>query len=263
MKKVIKFTAALFCALFILEILTNTSSSLSTKSWYIKRNGKLAPGFPCDAGELDKLGCYYIDKDANENQKKKLYLTFDVGYENGNLEKILDTLKTEKVTAAFFVLKNLIKKETDLVKRMAEDGHLVCNHTANHRDLTALDYEETERELSALEKIYKEETGLSLSKYFRFPEGKYSTECVKRISELGYKTVFWSFAYEDWDNRNQPGREYAIDKIMKNTHDGAIILLHPNSSTNAEILPELIRLWRLEGYEFYSLDHLAEHNGVK
>lgn len=259
MKKLIKFGVALVCCLVVLEVLAHSASAKEVQAWYVKRNGNQLPGFPCNSGELDEYDCYYIDKDASKSGKKKLYLTFDAGYDNGNLERILDTLKEEGVPAAFFILKNLILKNEDLVIRMADEGHLVCNHTANHKDLTVLSNEEIENEIYKLENIYTATTGKILSKYFRFPEGKYSKRAISVINSLGYKTVFWSFAYEDWDNQNQPSEEYAINKILSNTHDGAVILLHPNSKTNADILPELISKWKEMGYEFCTLDELTKN----
>ena len=140
---------------------------------------------------------------------------------------------------------------------MSDEGHLVCNHTKRHRDLTGCTREEIESDLSALEAIYTEKTGLSLAKYFRFPEGKYSKEALESVKSLGYKTVFWSFAYADWDNKRQPSPEFAKTKILSNTHNGAVILLHPNSKTNALILSELIDEWRNMGYSFGTLDELT------
>lgn len=260
MKKLIKFGAALVCCIVVLEVLAHSASAKEVQAWYIKRNGNSLPGFPCNAEELDKLDTYYVDKDAHENSKKKLYLTFDAGYENGNIEKILNVLKDEGVPAAFFVLKNLVVKNTDLVIRMAEEGHLVCNHTSSHKDLTASSPADIENEIYGLEKIYTNKTGRIMSKFFRFPEGKYSLNALNSIKNLGYSTVFWSFAYEDWDSKKQPIAEYAINKILENTHDGAVILLHPTSATNAEILPSLISKWKSMGYQFCSLNELKNNN---
>lgn len=258
MNRLTKLCAALICTGVVLKILSCSATGAESHSWYIKRNGKEIPFFPSDACELDKLGCYYVDKEANRSGKKRLYLTFDAGYENGNIEKILDTLKEENVPAAFFILKNLIYKNSDIVERMANEGHLVCNHTASHKNITACSKEEIEKEIYGLEQIYTKTTGKIMNKYFRFPEGRYSTQSIKIINELGYKTVFWSFAYEDWDNSEQPSEDYAIKKIMDNTHDGAVILLHPTSSTNAKILSKLIKIWREQGYEFATLDDLTK-----
>ena len=140
---------------------------------------------------------------------------------------------------------------------MAVEGHLVCNHTKNHKDLTSASEEEIAKDLFALEEIYKENTGYEMAKYFRFPEGKYSVEALKCVQKLGYKTIFWSFGYDDWDNCRQPSKERAIKKILDNTHNGAVILLHPTSATNAKILPTLIKAWRDMGYEFGTLDELT------
>lgn len=228
------------------------SSSAECKSWYIKRNGTKPPSPPPDIELIRENDGFYIN-DTLEEGEKKIYLTFDAGYENGNLEKILDVLKAENVPAAFFILDNLIVKNTDLVIRMADEGHLVCNHTKRHKNLSNATDDEIIADLTALEELYKEKTGREMDKYFRFPEGKYSESALKCIKNMGYKTMFWSFGYEDWDNNRQPECEYAIKKILSNTHNGAIILLHPNSDTNAKILPKLISAWREMGYEFGSL----------
>lgn len=258
--KYIKKTLILMMILTLsLSAITFSVSAEGSCNWYIKRNKNERPGFPGNADEIREYDAYYIDDKCSDNAKeKKLYLTFDAGYENGNLEKILNVLKEEKVPAAFFILDNLILKNTDLVCRMAEEGHLVCNHTKNHKDLSAASEEEIAKNLTALEKIYEEKTGREMAKYFRFPEGKYSVESLKILQKLGYKTIFWSFAYDDWDNGRQPDPKRAIKKVLDNTHNGAVILFHPNSSTNAEILPTLIAEWRKMGYSFGTLDELTE-----
>ena len=246
----------IFTLIFALIIQAGAVGSVS--SWYIKRNGNRTPTFSKDSKTVDKCNGYYIDKKAANTGKKILYLTFDAGYENGNISKILDTLKKENVPAAFFILDNLVLKNTDLVKRMAEEGHTVCNHTKNHRNLTLCSEEQIAKNLTDLEKLYEEKTGYKMSKYFRFPEGKYNAETLDIVNKLGYTTVFWSFAYDDWDNERQPSHDKAMNKILSNTHDGAVILLHPTSATNAKILPELITEWRALGYSFGTLDELTK-----
>lgn len=201
---------------------------------------------------------YYIDPHVDdESERRVLYLTFDAGYENGNVEKILDTLAAENVPAAFFVLDHLILDNTELVMRMQKEGHLVCNHTKNHKDMTKCPKEEMVKNLTDLEKLCEEKTGCAMSKYFRFPEGRFSEEALACAQELGYQTIFWSFAYADWDNDKQPDPERAKKKILENTHNGAVILLHPTSATNAAILPDLIREWKAAGYTFGTLDELT------
>ncbi|MBO5305323.1 MAG: polysaccharide deacetylase family protein, partial [Clostridia bacterium] len=180
------------------------------------------------------------------------------GYENGNIEKILDVMKEEGVTGAFFILKNLILKNPDLVCRMASDGHLVCNHTATHKDMTKCSsIEEFKEELASLEKIYAEATGKTLASYYRPPEGKFDEASMKYAKELGYKTVFWSFAYADWDNDRQMSPQTAKQKILSNVHNGEVMLLHPTSATNAAILKDVIRELKNQGYRFGTLDELT------
>ena len=251
------YTVILAIALLI-STSVNALASQGSYTWFIKRNGRDTPAFAREAQMVDSAGGYYIDKAAAENKDKVLYLTFDAGYENGNIEKILDILKKENVPAAFFILDNLILKNTDLVKRMSDEGHLVCNHTKNHRDLTKCTSDEITKNVSDLEKIYEEKTGNTLAKYFRFPEGRYSEHALKVVNDMGYKTIFWSFAYEDWDNAKQPSPEKALKKVLANTHDGAVILLHPTSDTNAKILPTLIEEWKSMGYRFGTLDELTK-----
>ncbi len=253
-----KINKTLSFALVILMFLATaaTASAEGCLHWYIKRRPGKAPLFPREADEISAYNAYYIDKVAAEKGERKIYLTFDAGYENGNVEKILDVLKSENVPAAFFLLDNIILKNTDLVLRMADEGHLVCNHTKNHKNLSKCSKAEIENNLTALEKIYEERCGREMSKFFRFPEGSYSIDALKSLQDLGYKTVFWSFAYDDWDNGRQPNRKNAIRKVLDGTHEGAIMLFHPTSSTNAEILPELIKEWQKMGYSFGSLDEL-------
>ncbi|MBQ8303144.1 MAG: polysaccharide deacetylase family protein [Clostridia bacterium] len=234
------------------------ASGETTCHWYIKHRKGEVPQFPPEANTIEQYDGYYIDnKLSQSSETKRLYLTFDAGYENGNIEKILNILKEKNVPAAFFLLDNIILKNTDLVLRMGEEGHLVCNHTKNHKNLSNASEEEIAKNLTALEKIYEEKCGREMSKYFRFPEGNYSIEALKCVQKLGYKTVFWSFAYDDWDNGRQMSNEKATKKILDNTHNGAIILLHPTSETNTEILPTLIEEWRAMGYSFGTLDELT------
>ena len=248
----------LHCAIFRILSLSISVFASGECHWYIKRNGCLRPEFPKEENEVREHSGYFIDEHLSDDTlEKRLYLTFDAGYENGNIERILDILKSENIPAAFFLLDNIILKNTDLVIRMVDDGHLVCNHTRNHKNLSNATANEIAENLSSLEKIYKDKTGRKMSKYFRFPEGKYSIEALKCVEKLGYKTIFWSFGYDDWDDSRQPDTQRAIKKVLDNTHNGAVILLHPTSKTNADILPTLITEWRKMGYSFGTLHELT------
>ena len=253
----IKFLAPIV-ALVLLFSVSISCGAQSGASWYIKKCGNKRPEAPAEHKIIEKYNGFYIDNKLSDTSvEKKIYLTFDAGYENGNVSKVLDILKGKDVTGAFFILDRIVIKDTDVVKRMISEGHTVCNHTKNHKDLSEASKEEIEKNLSDLEMIYEEKTGEKMAKYFRFPEGKYSESSLKAISELGYKTVFWSYAYPDWDNHKQPDPEKSMKRIIENTHNGEVILLHPTSQTNVEILPKLIDKWKEMGYTFGTLDELC------
>ena len=188
---------------------------------------------------------------------KTVYLTFDAGYSNDSVESVLDTLKEKDIKAAFFILPGIIKNSPEIVKRMSDEGHLVCNHTTSHGDMSKIsDIEQFKLELSGVEAQYSELTGLEMAKYFRPPEGAFSQSTLAFCKELGYTPVFWSFAYADWDNGKQPSADYAKQKILTQAHDGMVMLLHPTSRTNAEILPDVIDELTDRGYSFGTLDDL-------
>ena len=221
--------------------------------WYVKNNKEhKRPELDSGLAVINDHRASYIG-----NDEKIIYLTFDAGYENGNVEKILDVLDKHNVKAAFFVLENLVSRNTELVKRMADSGHLVCNHTASHKNMSLVcDRDSFEQELKALEDVYREKTGRELDKYYRPPEGSFNEANLTFADEMGYHTVFWSFAYADWDNSKQPDTERSIVKVMEHIHNGEIMLLHPTSATNAAILDTVITRLKADGYSFGTLDKL-------
>ena len=229
-------------------------SVLETGNWGLSFRQEGAP--PIGTAGKDQLAQYDAAYIGNTGEKV-LYLTFDAGYENGSTEKILDVLKKQDVRAAFFLVGNYIEKNADLVRRMVKEGHIVGNHTMHHPDMSAIT-EKTAfaKELHDLEALYKEKTGQDLPKFYRPPQGIYSEENLKLAKELGYKTVFWSLAYVDWNNDAQPTKEQAFAKLLPRTHPGAVILLHSTSRTNGEILEELLIKWKEEGYRFGTLEEL-------
>jgi len=231
--------------------------STCAHNWYVVNNSEHR------VPTLDKEMCFISDYDgyyANTKVKsgdKVIYLTFDAGYENGNVEKIMDALKKHNAKGAFFILENLIKRAPELVKRMSGEGHTVCNHTRSHPDMTEITDRRTfASQLDRLAKSYKELTGCDMAKIYRPPEGRFSEQNLAYAKDMGYKTVFWSFAYADWDNNRQPDPAKAIEKILAHTHNGEIMLLHPTSATNAAILDELLTRLESEGYRFGSLEEL-------
>ena len=259
-RKTISILLTLCALLTCLLPLCLPSSAAAAQSWYVKREkDHRQPRLDTAQNMIGQYGGFYIDKAHGDDcEEKVIYLTFDAGYENGNVASILDTLQKEKVTAAFFILGHLIDAEPALVRRMQKEGHFVCNHTSSHKDVTRMTKEAFTAELRSLEEAYARLTGEKMKKYFRPPEGKYSEESLAWAQEMGYKTVFWSFAYADWDNGSQPELRRARKKIEDNLHNGAVMLFHPTSKTNALLLPELIRAWKAEGYRFGTLDELTK-----
>ena len=229
-------------------------SQMETGSWGLSFPQEGAP--PIGNAGRDQLMAYdaaYL----GEPTRKVLYLTFDAGYENGCTGKILDILKAQQVPAAFFLVGNYLEKNADLVRRMVAEGHIVGNHTLHHHDMSKLAAKEDfSRELTDLEALYREVTGQEMPKYYRPPQGIYSEENLRMAKELGYKTVFWSLAYVDWNNEAQPSREEAFRKLLPRTHPGAVVLLHSTSRTNVEILEELIEKWKDAGYSFGTVEEL-------
>lgn len=198
---------------------------------------------------LDKYKDIYI---GNPNEKT-VYLTFDQGYEAGYTSKILDTLKENNVKAAFFITGYYLNKETDLVKRMLEEGHIIGNHTVNHPSMPSIDEEKNKEEIQKLHTAVFEKTGYEM-KYLRPPKGEFSEKTIAITKSLGYTTVMWSLAYDDWDENKQKGDEYAKDKILSNIHPGAVILLHATSRNNADVLDYCIKEIKNMGYEIKSLE---------
>lgn len=204
-------------------------------------------GRPTDAVNAESK---YSDKGGlfvGGAEHKRLWLTFDEGYENGYTEKILDVLKEKNVHAVFFVTYDYAKDNPSLIKRMINEGHTVGNHTMSHPSLPECSAEEMRRELSELHDYVKQQFGYDMY-VMRPPKGEFSERVLQCAKELGYTTVLWSFAYYDWDVGKQPDPAQAFEKITSKVHPGAVYLLHAVSETNTEILGSVIDNWRENGY---------------
>ena len=241
---------ALMLAIFIL-----TGNAVETGSWGLSFRGEGAtPIGPANSQKLAQYDAFYL----GNTEEKVIYLTFDAGYENGSTAKILDVLKEHQIPAAFFLVGNYLERNGDLVRRMVEEGHIVGNHTMHHHDMSKISNRETfQKELKDLEDLFREITDKELPKFYRPPQGIYSEENLQMAKELGYQTVFWSLAYVDWNNDDQPTKEEAFGKLLPRIHNGAVVLLHSTSETNAEILDELLTKWEEMGYRFGSLEELV------
>lgn len=239
------------------KVIETSSEIISTKKieWGLKRNDNH------NQPDVGKENRKILEENngicLGNKDKKILYLTFDEGYEAGYTSKILEILKENDVKAAFFITAHYLNTQDDLVKQMLEEGHIVGNHTVNHKSIPNLSEEEIRKEVMDLHTVIYEKFGYEM-KYIRPPKGEFSEKSIKYTNKLGYKTVMWSFAYEDWNEDNQPKEEKAKEKIISNFHNGEIILLHGNSKTNTMILDSIIKEAKNMGYEFKSLDEFEK-----
>jgi len=219
--------------------------------------------FPKDGGrpEANATAEHLAQFDAfyrGPENEKVLYLTFDAGYETGLTAGMLDVLQKHEVPAAFFLVGTYIRDEEALIRRMVAEGHIVANHTMKHPDMSKISCIDAFRaELIATEDVYYTVTGEEIPKFYRPPGGTYSEQNLKHAQEMGYKTIFWSTAYKDWELNNQPSKEEAFSKLLPRTFPGSVILLHNVSQTNADILEELILRYKDDGYTFENLYHLV------
>ena len=230
------------------------TETTETGAWGLSfRTEGQPPVGPANSAVLSRYDATYL----GNSEEKVLYLTFDAGYENGCTAQILDILKKHQVSAAFFLVGNYLQQNQDLVRRMVAEGHIVGNHTMHHPDMSKIsDKAAFQKELEDLEQLYLEITGQEMQKFYRPPQGLYSEDNLAMAKELGYKTVFWSLAYVDWNNDSQPTAEYAFGKLLPRTHNGAVVLLHSTSQTNAQILDELLTRWKEMGYRFAPVTEL-------
>lgn len=229
---------------------------LYTENWGLGfgEEGK-TPAGNSSAQELKKYNAYYV----GDTTQKKLYLTFDCGYENGNTEAILDALQKHNAKATFFVVGHYLESAPELVERMVAEGHTVGNHTYHHPDMSKIsDKASFQKEMDDVRTRFKEVTGTEMAMYYRPPQGKYSIDNLQMAKDLGYSTFFWSLAYVDWNVDKQPSHEEAFKKLTGRVHPGAIVLLHNTSKTNGEILDELLTKWEKMGYSFGTLDELVK-----
>ena len=260
----VSIVAVLFLVMYALGALTaKKAESVGVSALLHEKSENWGLGFGTEgkpptgnasAEELKKYNAYFIG-DTTQNT---IYLTFDCGYENGNTEPILDALKKHDVKATFFVVGNFLETSPEIVKRMIAEGHTVGNHTYHHLDMSSISSMDAfKKETQDVENLFEQITGTPITKFYRPPQGKYNIENLKMAQEMGYKTFFWSLAYVDWYQDKQPTKDEAFGKLLKRIHPGAIVLLHSTSSTNAQILDELLTKWEEMGYTIKPLTELA------
>ena len=226
------------------------------RSWFFcKGTQTQSPGW--EGGfDLVEYNTFYL----GDTSQKRIFLTFDVGYENGYTPKILDVLRDKNVPAAFFATLPYLREEGEIVRRMIDEGHVVANHTVRHKSSPTLNQQELTAELAGVADFFKENFGAEMPMFWRPPMGQYCLQTLQTAKELGYATVFWSFAYQDWLVDKQPTVATAHDKVVEGLHNGAILLLHAVSSANAAAMGDIIDSARALGYEFVSLHELTGSN---
>lgn len=231
-------------------------ATAATGSWGLgfgEAGSERQPTGSLDKTQMKQYEAYFL----GDEKEKKLYLTFDCGYENGNTATILEALKKHHAPATFFVVGHFLESSPELAKQMVEDGHQVGNHTYHHLDMQKLsDLSTFQKEIKDVEKLFTEITGEKMAPCYRPPQGKYSLENMQMAKDMGYHTIFWSLAYVDWNVDKQPSHEEAFQKLTGRVHPGAVVLLHNTSKTNGEILDELLSKWEEMGYQFGRLDEL-------
>lgn len=236
---------------------TSATSSISNKkiSWGIKR-GKNHDQ-PDLGNENKRIINRYNGICIGNSEKKYIYLTFDCGYEAGYTKKILEILKQNDVKATFFITGHYLNTASDTVKKMIDEGHIVGNHTSDHICMPESSNEEIKDDVMELHTAVYNKFGYEM-KYIRPPKGEYSERSIEYTNTLGYTTVMWSFAYDDWDENKQGREEYGKEKIMENLHNGEVMLLHSTSKDNSNILDECIKKIKDMGYEFKTLDEFEK-----
>lgn len=231
---------------------TSTQSVSNKKiGWGIKRNNNH------EQPDVGKENRNILEESKGiclgNSEDKTIYLTFDEGYEAGYTSRILDILKENDVKATFFLTAHYVNTQEELVQRMIDEGHIIGNHTVNHKSMPDLSEEEIKKEVMDLHQVIYEKFNYEM-KYIRPPKGEFSQRTLQLTNSLEYTTVMWSFAYEDWNEDKQPNEEKSKQKILDNLHNGEIMLLHGNSKTNTNILDSVIKESKNMGYTFKSLD---------
>ena len=235
---------------------TSGETAQGIERWWLKRNENHQTPEVSDHIDLSKYDAYYVNPKC---KKKKIFLTFDCGYENGFTPKILDVLKKQKIVAAFFVTEPFIREGRELIRRMKKEEHIVGNHTVHHKSMPTLSDRDNKQEIIDCAEYCKEATGYEMDHFIRPPMGEYNEKTLKLTKSMGYKTIFWSMAYVDFDVNKQPGKQYVVEHFKKYTHNGAIPLMHNVSQSNAEALDEVITNLKKEGYQFESLKKLSSY----
>lgn len=242
-----------FLTILTTIMLSFVNGTIKSYGWgFSKNDDHLQPYIGKYSEEIKDTNSYYV----GNPDEKVVYLTFDAGYDNGNLVKILDVLKEKNVQGTFFITGDFLNRFSDLVVKINDDGHIIGNHTWSHKNITSLNDEQIKEELLKVENKFKEITGEDIDRYFRPPAGVFNNKSLMTIKGNDYCTIFWSIAYKDWETNKTGDVNNSVNLVIDNLHNGAIILLHTVSKENVEALPIIIDKIRDEGYKISSLNNL-------
>lgn len=246
MKKIL-MTLSVFMILSLFSI-----TEVNAYGWGLKKNDNHSiPDVGFYDSEIEGTNSFYVGPD-----EQKIFLTFDTGYDTGNIEKILKILDEENVPATFFCTGDFIEREPEKIRLIDAYKQTVGNHTYSHKNITKISDEMLNLEISKVEELFTKITNKQLPHYFRPPSGEFDKTSLNKIKEKGYYTFFWSIAYYDWDTKNQKGVDYTVNSVINNLHNGAIILMHTVSDDNVKSLKTIISKARELGYEFSDLEYI-------
>lgn len=239
--------------MFIILFAFPLTLTVSADGWgFLKNKTHTLP----DVGKYEQIikgtDSYY----HGDTTKKEVYLTFDVGYDNGNLSEILDILDDNNVRATFFLTGDFVKRFQSLAIRLAYSNHLIGSHSYYHRPITSLSKDELKRDLDLLQDEYYKITSKRLSYYFRPPAGVFDHDSLLNVASLGYKSIFWSAAWKDWITTEQ-GSVDSYRSYFDQLHNGAFVLIHTVSTSNKNALDKIIKDTINLGYAFKTVDEVG------
>ena len=229
-------------------------------SWWFRRKTGHVPSGSGEKFEIEKYDGYYRNEYVAE-EDKVIYITIDCGYGSSNTAVMLDIFKKHDVKVTFFVTEFFVKANKKDLNRMLEEGHMVGNHSVSHKNFTTLTDQEIYDEIVGCEEAFYEATGQQINKYFRFPGGAYSERTMQMVQDLGYKSMFWSIAYNDYDKDNQPTVEWILNHFDTYHHNGALVLMHNDSDGNRDAMDQILTYLKEQGYRFGTLDEFGKPEG--
>lgn len=228
-------------------------------SWWFRRKTNQVPSGSGEKFKIAEYDGYYRNENVTE-EEKVIYITIDCGYGSSNTPVMLDIFKKHDVKVTFFVTEFFVDANPEYLNRMLDEGHMVGNHSVSHADMTKLTEQEVYDEIIGCEDAFYEATGQQINMFFRLPGGAYSKKVMQMIEDLGYQTMFWSIAYNDYDKDNQPTVEWILEHFETYHHNGALVLMHNDSDGNRDAMDQVLTYLKEQGYRFGTLNEFGQEN---